>query len=89
MPRNTLSDLNNHLFEQLERLNDDDLTEEDLQKEINRAKAISNIAAQIINNGQLALNAQKFAMDYLPVGNGEKKATKKLPPLLRAEFLEE
>lgn len=88
MPRNTLSDLNNHLFEQLERLNDDDLTEEDLQKEINRAKAISNIAAQIINNGQLALNAQRFAMDYLPAGNGEKKATKKLPPLLRADFLE-
>lgn len=89
MPRNTLSDLNNHLFEQLERLNDDDLTEEDLQKEINRAKAVSNIAAQIINSGQLALNAQKFAMDYLLAGNGEKKATKKLPPLLRAEFLEE
>ena len=88
MPRNTLSDLNNHLFEQLERLNDDDLTEEDLQKEIARAKAVSNIAAQIINNGQLALNAQKFAMDSLPAGNGEKKATKKLPPLLRAEFLE-
>ena len=89
MPRNTLNDLNNHLFMQLERLNDDDLTEEDLQKEINRAKAVSNIAAQIINNGQLALNAQKFAMDYLPAGNGEKKATKKLPPLLRAEFLRE
>lgn len=89
MPRNTLNDLNNHLFMQLERLNDDDLTEEDLQKEINRAKAVSNIAAQIINNGQLALNAQKFAMDYLPAGNGEKKATKKLPPLLRADFLRE
>lgn len=88
MPRNTLSDLNNHLFEQLERLNDEELKDDELQKEISRAKAISNIAAQIINNGQLALNAQKFAMDYLPAGNGEKKATKKLPPLLRADFLE-
>ncbi len=88
MPRNTLNDLNNHLFMQLERLNDEELKDDELQKEISRAKAVSNIAAQIINNGQLALNAQKFAMDYLPAGNGEKKATKKLPPLLRAEFLE-
>ena len=91
MPRNTLNDLNNHLFMQLERLNDEDLKEEDLQKEISRAKAVSNIAAQIINNGQLALNAQKFAMDYLPAGNGDskQKAAKKFPPLLRTDFLRE
>ena len=28
--RNTLEELNNHLFESMERLNDDDLTGEDL-----------------------------------------------------------
>lgn len=93
MPRNTLNDLNNHLFEQLERLNDDELTEENLQKEISRAKAITSLAAQIINNGSLALRAQEFKHEYGLVESGEENSengkTKKLPPLLRAEFLRE
>ncbi len=42
--KNTLTDLNNHLFAQLERLGDEDLDGEKLQQEINRAKAISDIA---------------------------------------------
>lgn len=93
MPRNTLNDLNNHLFMQLERLNDEDLKEEDLQKEITRAKAITSLAAQIINNGSLALRAQEFMHEYGLIEDGEEGSqngkTKKLPPLLRAEFLRE
>ena len=54
MPRNTLSDLNNHLFEQLERLNDDSLSEEDLDRELKRAKGMTTVAAQIIETGELA-----------------------------------
>lgn len=41
--RNKLTDLNNHLFEQLERLNDDELSEEELEKEIKRSKAMEGI----------------------------------------------
>ena len=41
--KNTLADLNNHLFEQLERLNDDDLTGEKLQEERERAKSMASI----------------------------------------------
>jgi len=57
--RNTLGDLNNHLFEQLERLNDDELIGEDLSREIKRANAISTVASQIISNGELVLKAQR------------------------------
>lgn len=62
--KNTLIDLNNHLFEQIERLNDDDLVGEDLDKEIKRSKAISLIAQNIIDNAALTLEAKKFVEDY-------------------------
>lgn len=60
MTQNKLSDLNNHLFAQLERLGEEDLNGEQLKEEINRTKAISEIAKNIIANGTLALNVQKF-----------------------------
>lgn len=58
--KNTLGDLNNHLFAQLERLGEEDLQGEQLQEEIERAKAVTSIANQIISNGNLVLNAEKF-----------------------------
>lgn len=38
--KNTLTDLNNHLFEAMERLNDDELTPEQLDNEIKRCNAV-------------------------------------------------
>lgn len=61
--RNTLGDLNNHLFAQLERLSDEELTGEKLQEEMKRAKAVSLVASQIIKNGSLVLQAIKAADD--------------------------
>lgn len=60
--RNTLGDLNNHLFEQLEKLGDTELQGEKLSEEINRSKAVMGIAKTIIDNGSLVLDAQR-AMD--------------------------
>ena len=57
--KNKLSDLNNHLFEELERLNDEELKGEFLKEEIGRAKAIASISEKIIANGNLVLNAIK------------------------------
>lgn len=62
--RNTLGDLNNHLFAQLERLSDEDLKGEQLAEEIDRAKAVTSVANQIISNGTLVLQAQKFYTEY-------------------------
>ncbi|MGG2936974.1 hypothetical protein ABEO66_23145 [Bacillus pacificus] len=62
--RNTLGDLNNHLFAQLERLSDEDLVGDKLVEEIERARSITSVANQIISNGTLVLNAQKFHTEY-------------------------
>lgn len=64
MPRNKLIDLNNHLFEQLERLNDEDLTGEELDKEIERSKAVTQIGRVIVDNARLALDAQEMKAKY-------------------------
>lgn len=62
--KNTLTDLNNYLFEQLERLQDDDLDDEGLEKEIQRSEAVQKVAKTIIDNGQLALQAKKHLDEY-------------------------
>lgn len=62
--KNTLSDLNNHLFEALERLNDDDLTDEQLEKEIRRAESMGKVAERIIENGELAFKTMKHMAEY-------------------------
>lgn len=58
--KNTLGDLNNHLFAQLERLGDEELSDEDLEREINRTESITKVASTIINNANLVLQAEKF-----------------------------
>lgn len=57
--KNKLTDLNDHLFAQLERLNDEDVPEEKMAMEIERSKAVGNIAKNIINNGRLLLDSKK------------------------------
>lgn len=67
--KNNLTDLNNHLFEQIERLNDEELQGEALREEIKRSKAIENVAKQIINNGRLVLDSQRFVDERINAEN--------------------
>lgn len=79
--KTSLTDLHEILFEQLERISDADLSDEELNKEIKRGQAMSNIAAQIIQNGNLAVKALTSKLDvpgnetlpvFLDVGRPEK-----------------
>ena len=86
--KNTLGDLNNHLFAQLERLSEEDLKGEKLQEEIVRAKAVTGLASQIIANGTLVLKGRQLQLEYGidDDGGGNEK---KMPKMLKAEFLKE
>lgn len=66
--KNTLADLNNYLFEAIERINDDSLDDTQLEKEIKRSEAVQKIAKTIIENGNLQLQAKKHLDQY---GQGE------------------
>ena len=63
MSRNKLADLNDHLFMQLERLNDDDLTGDKLKQEIERAKAMAIVSAPIIESAKTTVAALKMVQN--------------------------
>ena len=78
--KNTLTDLNNYLFESLERIMDDDLSKEELDKEIKRSEAVTSIAKTIISNGDLALRAMRHAEEYNVGGTNMRRSS--MPPML-------
>nr|DAY42689.1 MAG TPA: hypothetical protein [Caudoviricetes sp.] len=57
--KNTLTDLNNYLFAQMERLNEEELKGENLENEMKRTKAVVSVASAIVGNANLALQAIK------------------------------
>lgn len=62
--KNTLNDLNNYLFEQIERISDDSLTDDELNKEIKRSDAVQRVAKTIVDNASLVLQAKKHADEW-------------------------
>jgi len=73
--KNKLSDLNDHLFSQLERLMDCKADGDELAAEIKRSKAVTEIADKVVSNGELALKAAEFNAQHL---RDEVKAPKML-----------
>lgn len=74
MALNKLEDLNNHLFAQIERLTDEQETEEEykLKMEIDRSNALVELSSQVVNVHKIVLEAasltHKMGVDseYLP-----------------------
>lgn len=60
MPRNTLQDLQNHLFMEIERLNECEAGTEAMEAEIERAKAVSGVAEKAIDNANTVLRVMQF-----------------------------
>ncbi len=58
--KNKLTDLQNHLFAELERLGDEELEGDKLTTEIERAKAVAIISEQVIDNASLVLKTAEF-----------------------------
>ena len=58
--KNRLTDLNDHLFAQLERLSDEGLSSEQLAEEVKRANAVVAVSDQIVGTANLSLQAAKL-----------------------------
>lgn len=58
--KNKLPDLNDHLFAQMERLSDEDLSEEQIEAEVKRATAVVAVADQITAGFKLQLEGAKL-----------------------------
>lgn len=61
---NNIVDLNQALFKRIEALENDDLSDEELDREIKKSDAVVKISACILNQAKIALDAQKQFDEY-------------------------
>ena len=61
---NTLSNLNDILFAQLERLNDASNDDTTFEKEIRKSYATAQLAQQIVSNNNTCIKALKLAKEH-------------------------
>lgn len=55
MAQNKIDNVRDHLFMQLERLNDDSLSDEQMEREIEKAKAVSQVAGMLIQSAKVEI----------------------------------
>lgn len=77
---NNLQDLNKYLFEQIEKLSNDDLDEKQTELAIKKAEAITGVSEKIIKNAELALKIAivKNKMGNIPLSGEIPSLTKKI-----------
>lgn len=56
MAKNKLSDLRDHIFSALERIDDDQLSPEQLENEIKKANAVANLSSMIIQSAKIEVD---------------------------------
>ncbi len=61
---NSLADLNSILFDQIRTIENNELTDEQLEKEIKKSESVTKVASVILGNAKLALEAQKQFDEY-------------------------
>lgn len=62
--RNTLTDLNNALFAELENLQDESDDIEQMERKLNRAGAVAKIAETIVKNAELSFKVMQHMNEY-------------------------
>ena len=62
--KNKLSDLNNHLFAQLERLADENMDPDAIEHEVKRTDAIVKVSDQVLRNADTTLKAAKLFAEH-------------------------
>jgi len=77
--KNKISDLRDHMFSALERLSNEDLDPEQIEKEIQRAMAISEV-------GKVIVASAKTEVDFMRLTR--KKTSDFIPEESTAKFLE-
>lgn len=73
-----INQLNDVLFDQLDRLNKANLTDEQLTVEAERSKAIVGVAKQVIESGKLAIEAEQLRQEYRGPGTSNKQLLEEL-----------
>ena len=73
--KRTLADLNVYMFDELDRLSNEDLTGDALMTEIGRANAMTRVAERVIASADIAMRAIKMKDEAMD-------ANFKLPKLL-------
>jgi hypothetical protein len=61
---NSLADLNAILFDQIQKIQNDGQTDEELEKEIKKSEAITKLSSQVLSSANIALQAQKQFDEY-------------------------
>lgn len=71
--KGNLPGLNDMLYEQLERLNDDDLQGDELEVQLKKTKMINDVARTIVTNSNLIYKAARYAEEFGTTTEAERK----------------